>query len=199
MHRRITTVLVALLLVVSTTAAPAAADSDSIVSDLFDDDDDSTLDAVLGFASGLADRVTHSVTGDDEPADDAAESARKAFNADADDIQAWVNNRSTADSDADVVAVTFGVDGESETDYVVADVDNGSYANLSMVDETDRDVDEECTLSGYAATNADAEVEHFVDNFAEPDNNMTNRYLSELAGRYASNVDCTFSTEGADA
>lgn len=131
-----------------------------------------------------------------DPADrDAAEAAadlKAEYNASSDDIEGWVNDRVDADADADVLAVTVEIDDDEETVFLVADVDGSDYANSSMVDSTDRSVDERCTLEDDAARNAADELEAFVEEFVDEDRDASSFYLGRTARRYDGDVDCTF-------
>jgi len=109
-----------------------------------------------------------------------------------------VNNRTSASESYDTLEFTFELDGETATVYLTTDVTADGYQNASIVDTTDRTVDESCTLQGHAARKADAELATFVEDYAAQGENVTNSYLAGLAGEYSDDVDCTFSTGGSD-
>lgn len=187
---RLAPLAVALLVVTVAPVGVVTADGDGL-DGLFDNGEDAgTLDQVRAFVSGLIDRLT--AVGDDTDAETAAETAREAFRDHDGDFQEWANDRTTATTDADVLAITFEVDGETETEYITADVNGSDYANVTMVDETDRPVDETCTLEGHAAQNADAEIDRFHDEVVAPDGNVTEADMARLAAEYGAAVDCTF-------
>lgn len=187
--------LVALLVVAAVAGAPmgvAAQADDSIVDDLLDGEDDGFVTSAYAYVNGQIDRFLGHET--DETAAEAAQQTQATFNGNASTTQTWVNNRTSASSAYDVLAFTFEIDGEAATIYLTSNATAGGYRNTSMVDTTDRTVDETCTLEGYTAQQADTELATFVDDYADPGTNVSNSYLAGLAGEYGGDVDCTFST-----
>jgi len=137
------------------------------------------------------------VTGDDPSAATLADEAQTAFNDRSGDFQTYANERSTASSDYDVLAVTFEQDDSETTRYVVATVNDSDYEDVEMVTSTSRSVDEECTLRGAAARNADNEIEAFHDQFVTADTGISDQYIAKMASKYGSpvgdkSVTCTF-------
>ncbi|QZP37073.1 hypothetical protein [Halobaculum magnesiiphilum] len=202
MHRthRAAALVIAILLAtaaIAPTATVAQSDDedDGLVGDLLDGEDDGTdwSERVRGAVTGFVNRVTADTSGTD--AATAAADFQAEFNANNATLQSYANNRSTAGTDFDVLAVTFDVDDESETVYLVADVADGDYQNATIVDATDRTVDEECALEDHAATNADDEVANFTEEFASTNDSSTDRYLGRLAAEYGGAVECSFDTE----
>jgi len=147
---------------------------------------------IAGAASGTLARLTD--RGTDQTASEAADSAQSEFNANNQTIQSYINTRATASEGADVLKLTFEIDDEEATRYVVADVNgtDNSYENASMVNETDREVDESCTLEDQAADNAGDELGTFVEEFASEDEDMSASYQGRMASQYAGEVDCSF-------
>jgi len=182
----------ALLIFAAVGAAPAAAQENSVVDDLLDGKDDGYLASAQAYVGGFMDRVFADET--DETAAEAAQQTQTTFNDNASTIQSWVNNRTSASESYDVLAFTFEIDGESSTVYLTSNATADGYQNASMVDTTGRTVDESCTLQGFAARQADSELGGFVEDYAAPGNNVTRSYLAGLAGKYGSDVDCTFET-----
>jgi len=189
----ITSVTVAALVLVASLSGGVAAQENSVVDDLLDGEDDGLIASAQAYASGYLDRVFAEDTG--ETAAEAAQNTQETFNGNNTTIQAWVNNRTTASEDYDVLAFEFTVDGETSTVYLTSNATNDGYQNASMVDSTDRSVDESCTLENLAAQQADTELAAFVDDYAEPGKNVSRSYLAGLAGKYGGSVDCTFDTE----
>lgn len=189
MHRSTSTLVVATLLLVSMTAAPAVAshDASSAADGVLGDDS-----SIVGWATGLANRLGGLFGGVDTDATTACSDLQTTFNEHNTTIQDYVNNRTDASSDANVLAVTCAIDDESTTRYLVADVDGDNYTNATMVDSTDRTVDETCTLEGSAAANASDELQTFVDKFASTGDDVTGQFRSRLRAQYAGKVDCTF-------
>lgn len=185
------------LLFITAAVMPTAAQSDSGLSDLVGDAAEDRLGQLRGAVSGLLDRAMVTFGGDDsdETAAEAANQTQEVFNGNATAIQSYVNNRASADTSRDVFAFTFEIDGESSTVYLTADVVDGAYENTSVVDSTDRSVDDSCTFEGYAARSADEELSYFVTAFVNEDKNVTGKYIGRLGGRYSSDVSCSFDTE----
>jgi len=195
MHtKHITSVAVAALLVLAGVgAAPVTAQESSVVDDLLDGEDDGLVASIQAYGSGLVDRIFAEETG--ETAAEAAQSTQDTFNGNNSTIESWVNNRTSASESYDVLEFTFEVGDETSTVYLTSNATSDGYQNASMVDSTERTVDESCTLEGHAAQQADTELATFVENYAEPGKNVTNSYLAGLAGKYGGSVDCTFDTE----
>lgn len=150
----------------------------------------SWLDAAIGWGVGHVESLL------DEPADrDAVQAAADLaaeYNDSSGDIEAWANARVDATTSADVLELTFEVDGETATRYLVADVEGDDYANTSVVPSTNRSVDESCTLEDDAARNAADELAAFEDQFVDPDEDVSSRFLGRLDSRYDGQVDCSF-------
>ncbi len=192
--RTFTSIAVAALLVFAAVGAgPVAAQESSVVDDLLDGDDDGFIASAQAYASGFLDRVFTEDTG--ETAAEAAQNTQETFNGNNSTIQSWVNNRTSASDAYDVLRFTFEVDGETATVYLTSNATADGYRNATMVDSTSRTVDESCTLESHAAQQADTELAAFVDDYAEPNNNVSRSYLAGLAGSYGGSVDCTFDTE----
>jgi ribosomal protein S6 len=206
--------LAALLVLATVGAAPLAvadhdeSDASSVFGDVVSVEDDESADdgmltsvrraasRIAGAASGTLARLTD--RGTDQTASEAADSAQSEFNANNQTIQSYINARATASEDADVLKLTFEIDDESATRYVVADVNgtDGSYENASMVVSTSREVDESCTLEEQAADNAADELGTFVEEFASEDENLSAGYQGRMASQYAGEVDCSFEVRG---
>lgn len=184
-------------------AAPVQAQSDedtSVVDALFSDDEDDTdtWELIKSAASGLVDK--YSPLADRPEEADAAEYGERLqteFNQNSGVLMNWTNSRTTASTDMDVVRLKL-TDKSGNTAYwfVVADVNSttGNYTNERMMNATefrdlDRDVDTTYRLSPYASRNAAAELETFVDEYAEPGENVTQSYLAHLAGEYKGEVE----------
>jgi len=200
MHTKLASGAVAvMLLLAAVSGGVVAQEEDSVVGDLLDGEDDGLIESVQAYAGGFIDRVLADET--DETAAEAAQRTQETFNGNASTIQAWVNNRTTASDAYDVLAFTFEVDGETATVYLTSNATADGYQNASMVDTTERTVDDSCTLQDHAGRGADSELATFVEDYAVPGENVTNSYLAGLAGEYRGDVDCTFSTgtEGDDA
>jgi hypothetical protein len=174
--------------------AAAQEDDDSVLGDL-------TSEQASGFAAGIRGRIGALLSGlfdwgePETTAPEACADLRETVSSNSAAIQPWVNNRTTANTSLDVLAIECVVEDTSETDYIVADVDNGSYVNGTMVDETSRTVDETCVLEDDAAVSASAEAETFVEEFAESGEPVSEEYMSRLTAQYGGKVSCSFTGE----
>jgi hypothetical protein len=171
--------------------AAAQEEDDSVLGDL-------TSEQASGFAAGIRGRIGALLSGlfdwgePETTAPEACADLRETVSTNSAAIQPWVNNRTTANTSLDVLAIECVVEDTSETDYIIADVDNGSYVNGTMVDATGREVDETCVLEDDAAVRASAEAETFVEEFAEPDEPVSEEFMSRLTAQYGGKVSCSF-------
>lgn len=199
MRRKTASVFAALVVLVLAAPGPAVAQSDEGVSvDDFTEDQSvaaAVLDGIGGFVSGLTSRLRHSVSeavGEDHTDLEATVGdATSYYNDRSTAFEGWANERVDADTSRDVVKLTFEDEGETETRYLVADVNNSEYQNSEIVTSTDRSVDETCTVSGLAAQNADAELETFYDEFVSRGESISAGYASRMKGQYDDDVDCS--------
>lgn len=200
----------ALFLVTAGAASPAVGQvSASPVEDFFGDDEDSdddggilsgigsVLDAYAGAIAGYRSRVTRSITSktglsDDISAETAADDLQEVANDNIAGLQSYANDRVNAGTDYDVLELELTIDGETATRYATADVVNGSYENTSVVDSTDRSVDQSCTFEGAAARNAADELQSFIDNYVEPDKDVSEGLVSRITTEYGGKIDCSF-------
>ena len=199
MLRNTLTITIALLFVAQAGVAPAAAQYDGPIDGMFAAAEESTiLNALEGLRDGLVGRASDAVAGvgNGPNATELAGQFQTTFNSNSGDYQQWANNRSTASTSLDVLAVTFSQNDSNETVFLTADVVDGEYRNASVVDTTDREPDESCELEGNAARNAADELGTFDERFVAEDGNVTNDYLASMGSRYGGNVECSFSTEG---
>lgn len=199
MTRPIASALTALLvvaLVASTAVAPVAADHGEEADTAFSNDETNWLDMAKGAASGISERVSYTVSslfgGETQAADDSRDDAIQTFNQYNTTFVDYLNARGI--HDGEVVKVTFVQNGERSTAFIVADYNTTSeeYDSAEAVKSTDRSVDHKIRLQGMAADNADDELERFHDDFAEPDTDITTKYASEMASKYARLIDEPF-------
>lgn len=178
---------------VATAPGPVAAEESGILADLTDSVG-SFVDGLLGAARGEFNRFM------DEPADrDAAEAAndlQAEYNASSSAIESWVNERTTASADEDVLEIELDIGDGTGTLYLVADVAGSSYENSSLVDSTTRTVDETCELDDAAARNAPDELETFIEEFVDEDQDVSTGFLARLDRQYRGLVDCSFLDDG---
>lgn len=200
--------LIAALLVVSllgvtvgaTGMVGAQTDSGPLEAAFGDDGESGVVEALLATVRGEAERygyeIAHSaapIFGGEETdtASEELEAVQTYYNPRSDNFESWINSRSTASTEFDVLALEFQLGGETSTAYLVADVENESYQNSSIVDATDRDVDQNVTLCGYAADSAPDELEEFYGDYVESGDDVDRSYVGGLAGSYRKNVDTT--------
>lgn len=209
-NHSVRSIVLAVLIITSTAAVPmtatAASDNNGFL-DAFtgNTDNQSRLDTLKtyastlpDFASGFYNRVKYWSALQD-PFNDAeqptaaseARDVQSYFNQHNQSFIDYANNRSAGGTSYDVWKLTFKQDGESETVYLVADYNTSSneYTSAEIVNSTSRSVDETVTLDGYAAANAQEELEHFHQEFVTTDTAVTKDYESHLASKYAGHVE----------
>lgn len=174
-------------------AGDAAAQEDASMLDrVTDATDDAFWEGIQGRITGWINARWNYVSGEQVTASEACGDLQETFNDNNQTIQSYVNERTNASSDADVLKLTCAPrDEETETVYLTADVTaNDTYANASVVDSTDRTVDADCHLEEDAAVNAADELQTFVDEFAEPNEDLSADFRKRLAAQYAGDVSC---------
>lgn len=194
--------LVAVIVLSATVPVTAAADSDP-PDDLFGADSETvpgigvSTESVPAFVEGLLARfdaadIPFLENESDETAADAAQNVQTAFNGNASSFQEYVNNRTSASTDYDVIALEYVIGDETATMYLVANVSDGDYQDMSIVDSTDRTADETCTFEDRAARQADAELERFHDETVVNGEAISQARVARLAGEYGGSIDCSF-------
>jgi len=189
---------------ITTAPAPAGAgalDDDSPVDSVLEDkeEDEGLLPDLSAWASaarGAVERFVRTVTpdviadriGSEISAEAAAANVSEYYNDHNASIEAWVNDRTNASTDHDVVEITWYVDGEEATRYLVATVENDSYVNSNMVTDTNRTVDETVGLCGLAARDSRDELESLHETFIGPGENVSRDRLANLATTYGPDV-----------
>lgn len=201
-NRFVTTVIAVLLVagLVGTAIVPAAATHDDTddggVADALSPTDEGTpIDTVRGAATGYLARAGYfvsSLRGDPPAAEDSKQDALETFNQYSGNYVSYLNDRDV--HNGEVVEVTFRQNDETATMYIVGTYNDTSesYESAEAVNDTDRAVDHEIVLRGMAAENAADELERFNDEFASTTDDLTNRYVSEMAAKYGSTVDEPF-------
>lgn len=209
------------LVAVTPGATPVAADEttstgDTVLDQLFDEEEagNQTDDGLLGnltasvsranlYFSGLVANTKYGVGASDEPrtAASCAEDIQTELNSNNQTYETYVNNRINASTDRNVVKVTckYEADGglldetmETESVYVVADVTNGSYSNMTVVDSTNRSVDERVVLTGLAVQQLPDDLKAFTDDYAAKGKTPGKGYERMMAAKYAGHVEGTF-------
>ncbi|WP_255149779.1 hypothetical protein [Halorarius halobius] len=206
--------LVAIVVIVTgvtTTAvvAPAAAQTDTedrILEGVFGDDGETSVSdyarAGWALASGAADRARHwtskrvpsflaesvpALAPEETSAVEEASAVTTYYNSHNETLEAYVNERGNFTGNH-TVKVTWKLDGEEETRYVLAN-ESGGDVSTRMVESTNRTADETVTVCGFAAESSYEELQHFVEEYAEPNEDLDASYLARLKGRYGDDVD----------
>lgn len=188
-----------LLSVLAGASGGAAADPGGVLSDV--DADETCEDALIttackatNYASGLVDRALdlNPLRSNDPTAAEAADDIQTTFTTHNESIEAWINQRTTASTDADTLKLTIQLDDERATVYVLGDVTDGNYTNARAVQSTDREPDGACTLEANAARNASDELDTFAEEYANPGDDLSREHMRYLVGRYGGNVHCDF-------
>lgn len=201
--RQIATTAFAVLLVVGlvgAAVAPAAAthndtDDGGLTDALSPAEEGNAFDTVKGAVKGYAARVSYKISSfrnDTPAAENSKQAALEEFNQNSANYVSYLNDRDV--HNGEVVEIEFKQSGETATMYIVGDFNETTdqYDSAEAVNTTDRTVDHEITLRGMAADNAADELERFNDEFAEPGDDLTNSYVSEMAAKYGSSVDEPF-------
>lgn len=151
----------------------------------------STLwESYKGTAAGTFERFSQ--WGTEADAQRAADDVQTFVNSHNETIEQYINSRTTASEEFDVVAIEFRDDSGSDTRYLVADVSSGNYTNGRMVDSTERSVDETCELEDQAVANARDELDSVFETYIKSDDDVDAGKLAELNGQYQPDVACSF-------
>lgn len=209
-HRLAGFLVVALLLgvTVGATATVGAADDTGPIEEALNSHDRSLgefVSATYGWAKGQAAKakyaIAHSRTpiiggGEADTASDEFADVQSYYNDRSTEFEGWVNDRTPASTDHDVIEIEFQLEGETETGYLLANVSNGNYTETAIKTSTNRTVDETVTMCGYAADSARDELKTFYKEYVEPGNDVETGYLGGLAGRYKSHTATSFPIGG---
>jgi hypothetical protein len=173
----------------------AAQEEPSMLDQVTDATDDAFWEGIQGRIAGWLNARWNYATGEQVSATEACGDLQATFNDHNETIQSYVNARTNASADTDVLAITCvpneDDDDASEAVFLTADVTaNGTYANASIVDSTDRTADANCVLEEDAAVNAADELATFVEEFAEPGDDLSADFRTRLVSQYAGDVHC---------
>lgn len=196
--KRIVSLLVVVLMLTSTLSGVVVAQSDDEMS-FFDQlategdqgADGIVRDAVRGAlgSTTTTDKLIADLFTDAQDPEQHATEFQDSFNENNQSIETYVNDRVNASTSLDVIEITFeNKDGENATRYLVADVQDDAYANARVVNTTNRTVDESITAEWYLARNAGSELDTFVSEYAEPNENITLTYELNMYRKYSSSV-----------
>lgn len=207
---RLSVVAIVATLAVAGVATPVAGQSDDggfldgVLSDEDSDDGDDSLlravaDGIVRITSGFSktvDRVQLAVTGaDGEAAEDYAVDVAETVADNRADLRAYINARVDASGSYDVFRVhVHDRDGGNVTRYVVATVDNGSYATGPTVltpegfDKRNRSVDHWVSLDWYASRHADEELQTVITEFVSAGEDVSQTTKANMLRKYRGSV-----------
>lgn len=217
MHRFRTVGLVVIVAAIVTgvtvAATPAAADADQgPLEDAFGEDASASdyADAATAAASGFAARASYAIgqyapgfvadlVGSGETAEAAAKADAVAgyYNANNETIEAWVNDRTTVSSNY-TVAVSWTLNDETTSYVLETNATDGNLTSSELVASSNRTTDEYVRLCGYAADQSPSELETFVNEFAEPNEDVTPGYLGRMRGAYGDDVETSLVASDGD-
>jgi hypothetical protein len=199
MHRPVTTILtvaVAVTLFAAGGGVAAAAEDggggyfDRLVED--NGDPGITWDDARRFVLKLVnvDRTIEDLTTGPEPVTEHATEFTDTYNQNNATIEADVNEQLNASTDFDVFRIQFhNKDGDEATRYLVADVENDSFTNTRVVDQAEfddlnRSVDYTVEADWYVSRHAASELEAYVTDYAETDEDLTRTDKAKLIAKY---------------
>jgi len=208
MIRRLFVALLVVTAFVGAGSAGVAAQSDdgAFFDGLIADDDDQGILEEVGIwvagATSGASRTYAAYLGDEANATTYAEDFTNTFNEHNASLETFVSERLTADTNHDVFAVYFHdrEDG-NVTRYVVSDVENGSWTNARVLtpaefDATNRTVDQWVSLDWYQSRAAGDELETFVDEHAEPNEDFSPGDKAAYLAKYGAPESSMWNTTG---
>lgn len=191
MRRSVASLTLVGLLVASLALAPmsVAASHDEGFYGINEVEDEGPVSNAMAVAEGVLSRVVasaSSIGSDPTPADQAASDTMETFNQHRGDWITYVNTRGLGSENHQVLELTFEVEDETETIYLVSDYNTTTdeYDSAEMVNATDREPDYDVTLSGVAAENADEELEEFHSEFVSQDRDPTSSYVTKMSAKY---------------
>lgn len=201
-HASLALVVALLLVAAPISAAPVGAnhESDSAFFDGLVGDEKGTLTAQIGAevveqAGGIMRSVDKTFDDDlDADADRYAERLTDEFNSESDDLAPYANDRLDFGANYNTFRLCLhDRDGGSATRYAVWDISDGEATNPRMLtpsefNDTGRTVDWNISMDWYASKHAAEELDAFVEEFAEPDEDITKSYRTEMVGRYGSGL-----------
>ncbi len=172
-------------------AGVAAQEDDGSFFDGLVSEEGGSLGAWIAEQTGGFSRWYASTFGDDDGnATEYANSFAEEFNRENETIEAYANQRLEADDQHDVFAVHFhDQEGNNVTRYMVANASNGNWSNARVLtpsefNATNRTQDQYVSLDWYQSRNAGPELEVFVEEYAEPNENLSTGYRAKMLAKY---------------
>lgn len=141
-------------------------------------------------ATGGASRKVADLTTDPGDAETYADAFQASFNAEADTIREYVNDR--FDAEETVMSIRFADRGGARTRrYVIATVDRSGddFEEMCVVaperfEDLDRSVDRRVAIDWHLSRDAAAELRTFLDRFAATGADPSPSYVAKTAARY---------------
>jgi len=206
-------IVAAIVTGVTFATAPAAAQSDTSPLDgiLGDDDEAGPLESASSYgkslwsaASGLQDRAGWWIANNAIPdvaannvawldndgptASEEAASVTSYYNSHNATLEAYANDRGNWSSN-ETVEIVIHLDGTSETRFLLANASDGNLTSSRMVDSTERTPTHDLEVCGYAAEQAQEELERFTTTYAETGDAVTKSYLAKRSTKYGNDVE----------
>lgn len=199
-------VCLAALCVLSLAAAPAAAshDEEDFWGGLADDTDDSSLGveiarniaAATSWGARQGATVSDIFSGDSDTSAEAyADDFQETFNENNTTLEDYASERVDATEKYDVYRLEFhDRDGNEVTRYLVSNGSDGEFSNARVVDQStfddlNRSVDYTIEADWYVSRNAADELATFVDEYAEPNKNVTTTYYAKKKAQYGDGLE----------
>lgn len=198
------TVLLTIALVAGAAAPVAATHEDGDSEDSFFDGliepVDGVTQIVLENTADVVSQVSKQVagfqTGDTNATDDLRAFA-DTYNEHNGTIEEHASQRIPTDANHTSIRLTCtDTEGREATRYLIGDYNNSTdaYENTRIVDQatfdnTGREVDGYVEGDWYVCHNAASELDRYVTSYAEPGEDLPNRYYADMMRKYASSVD----------
>lgn len=160
----------------------------------------SVVETAASATSSVTKLYTSLTTDNDDTADEHAEAFAVTFNENSDTLVNWSNERIHGSEDKTLFRFQFE-DREEEisTVYIDAewDEEEHEYSSATVISEEEFeergydevDVDGYIEAGWYFSENADEEVEHIAEVYAEEDEELSNGYRVRLASNYAGDIE----------
>lgn len=126
-------------------------------------------------------------------AEQEAAAVQTYFNAHNQSLQSYLNNRTSATSEADTLRVRLTIGEETATRYVTATAADGNYSGLQMSETLadGREIDDKLHVCGFAAEQAEEELQHFTEEYAASGEEPSQEYLATMTGKYGADTEST--------
>lgn len=206
-NARIATAIMVVLLVTGVTlvgTTPVAADhtSNSGFGEIIDEDDSSTMSqaadgvgAILAGIDGARQRASFFsrqyvplIDVETSSATEEADAVASYYNSHNATLEAYTNERTDLEKNH-TIEMTWHLNGETETRYLLADQSNGSLTTSRVVNSSERTPTHTLEMCGYAADQSEEELRYFVTEYAEPNKDVDNSYRARLKGKYNDDVE----------